>query len=434
MRDEHIQWLREELPTLVEQGVLTAEAAEQLRRHYGAPGERAGRRWALSAFSVFGALLIGAGIISLLAYNWASFPRAVRAALSFAPLLIGQAAGLRVLLRPRPSSAAREGAATFLMLTVGASLALVSQTYHLPGDFGAFTLTWMLLSLPLVYIFRASAPALFYLVGITGWACNRITQHAPADAFWALALAVAPHVYAVARANRFGLAAVFLVEAAAVCLLVFAGFATAWWWKPIPFQVFSWLLGLYYLVDACAYREAPGARQRPLRALGVLGILALAFPLTWRAAIGEAHWLGEPFRVLGGVSGWILTGLAPAAVLALLGWCVARRRWGALLFGAFPIVGLVGNALAHQPGWRAGVFVYFNAYVFVLGLGTLVAGVRARRAGTVNGGLVLLGALIAARFFDLDIGFVLKGVVFILLGIGFLASNLALARRRRRAA
>ena len=84
--------------------------------------------------------------------------------------------------------------------------------------------------------------------------------------------------------------------------------------------------------------------------------------------------------------------------------------------------------------FRSGVLVYFNAYVFVLGLGTLVAGVRARRAGTVNGGLVLLGALIAARFFDLDIGFVLKGVVFILLGIGFLASNLALARRRLRAA
>ena len=57
-------------------------------------------------------------------------------------------------------------------------------------------------------------------------------------------------------------------------------------------------------------------------------------------------------------------------------------------------------------------------------------GLRTRRMGTINAGMLILAAVIVSRFFDADIGFVLRGVAFIILGIGFLVTNLVLMRRQ----
>ena len=65
-----------------------------------------------------------------------------------------------------------------------------------------------------------------------------------------------------------------------------------------------------------------------------------------------------------------------------------------------------------------------------VGVGLLVRGFRARRTGTVNAGLLVVFALILLRFFDEDLGFAVRGVVFVLLGLAFLAVNLVLARRK----
>ena len=72
-----IAWLHAELPSLVDQGVISAEAAESLRRHYGPPDTvgAAGRLGPIVLASV-GALLVGGGLILILAHNWA-VPRAV---------------------------------------------------------------------------------------------------------------------------------------------------------------------------------------------------------------------------------------------------------------------------------------------------------------------------------------------------------------------
>ena len=45
-------------------------------------------------------------------------------------------------------------------------------------------------------------------------------------------------------------------------------------------------------------------------------------------------------------------------------------------------------------------------------------------------GLLVVFALILLRFFDEDLGFAVRGVVFVLLGLAFLAVNLVLARRK----
>jgi dipeptide/tripeptide permease len=47
----------------------------------------------------------------------------------------------------------------------------------------------------------------------------------------------------------------------------------------------------------------------------------------------------------------------------------------------------------------------------------------------MNGGLLITAGMIVARFFDSDLPFLIRGITFIVLGIGFLATNLVLLRR-----
>ena len=170
MKDrKHVAWLYEQLPTLVSEGVLASEAAARLHQRYGVVEAHLGRRWAMMLFSILGATLIGSGLILLLAYNWQELSRPMRALIALAPLLIAQMLAAWVLWSKTESTAWREGVGTFLTLSIGIAIALISQTYHLGGDLGDFLLAWGVLGLPTAYLLRATVPALLYIIDITFW-------------------------------------------------------------------------------------------------------------------------------------------------------------------------------------------------------------------------------------------------------------------------
>ena len=100
--------------------------------------------------------MIGAGDILLVAHNWDFLSRPVRCAIAFVPLVLSQALGVFVLLRRNESAPWRESAAILNVAAIGTAIALVSQTYQIQGDFARFILVWMLLALPIVYLFRTS--------------------------------------------------------------------------------------------------------------------------------------------------------------------------------------------------------------------------------------------------------------------------------------
>jgi hypothetical protein len=73
--------------------------------------------------------------------------------------------------------------------------------------------------------------------------------------------------------------------------------------------------------------------------------------------------------------------------------------------------------------------VAFNLLLFVIGLATLAEGVGRQSLGTVNLGMAVVAILVIVRFFDSEVGFILKGIAFIVVGIGFLVANVVLSRR-----
>ncbi|MEL6845121.1 MAG: DUF2157 domain-containing protein, partial [Bacteroidota bacterium] len=193
MRNEkHIEWLYLQLPKLQQSGVVDEATALRLREHYGPVDPAPAYNLAFIIAGVLGALLIGGGIIMLFAYNWDQFPVTTRAVLSFIPLLVALGIYVYVFLKKRHSTAWVEASAGFLMLMLASTIALVSDVYELQGTADGFLLTWLLLSIPLLYVMNASLPALMYLIGIAGWAIEKDTESSVF--YWLLLAAAIPHL------------------------------------------------------------------------------------------------------------------------------------------------------------------------------------------------------------------------------------------------
>ncbi|MBX7258419.1 MAG: DUF2157 domain-containing protein, partial [Candidatus Hydrogenedentes bacterium] len=75
MNKKAVRWLYAELPALIEEGIVTPETADRLRMRYGNADEESRVPLALVVCSVLGAVLIGLGIILVLAHNWDEMSR-----------------------------------------------------------------------------------------------------------------------------------------------------------------------------------------------------------------------------------------------------------------------------------------------------------------------------------------------------------------------
>ena len=190
-----------DLPELIKAGIISEETANSIQDYYKAKsGSPANRLFVV--FGILGATLVGLGIILIIAHNWDELSRPTKTGIAFLPLLIGQVLCGYALVKKRSNTTWRESAAAFLFFSVGASISLVSQIYHIPGDLSAFMLTWMLLCFPLIYVMRSSIASLLYLAGVTYYACEtNYWSHSSTESYWywGLVLLALPHYYQLYR-------------------------------------------------------------------------------------------------------------------------------------------------------------------------------------------------------------------------------------------
>lgn len=423
-----VRWLHAQLPALVGKGVLTRESAEALRAHFVVeePGHGAG----VIISAVLGATLIGAGIILVLAHNWDELDKTARTAISFAPLAIGIALSAFALRRRAGSAAWCEGAAIFQMLAVATAISLVGQTWHIAGDFFDFLLTWMLLGVPLVYLLRATLPAALFIVGIATWACGIASRsESPLWAWPLLALIVPFHASAV-RENRHGQRANTLSLLLALSLPVLLGCTIEHVARNSWIPAFAGLFASLYLAGVLWF-ENEEHHAHPFRAVGSLGIAVLAIMLSYREIW---RWLDPAHHPMhDSTIAWIVALKFPLLALLLGAFCLKRKCDANPLAAALPIAALGGWLCARTWDAQIGAALFFNAFALALGIVTLIRGVRRTRIGSANAGLLVIAALVLARFFDSDFSFVARGVAFIAIGIGFLLANLFLFKRKKRA-
>ncbi len=426
MKSSHLKWLYRELPDLISRGILPEESASRLREHYGPVGdEDSRRRLALLIFGVFGAALIGTGILLLVAHNWDELSRPTRAAVAIGLLLFAQALTGWVVWRQPESIVLREAVSTFLFTAVGTCIALISQTYNIPGDLDRFLLVWMLLMLPVILLLRVRIPAAFYLGGITWWSFAAEDGWRPF--FWLLVALLLPLLVkpSAGRTTRF-LNGVLLWTAAPA--LALSGFAM------IPVLETPWIV---YLVTLLAALYAVGlqtlsgeAYRSPFVVVGLSGVALCSLFLTFE---GLWQWQYREYNLESAAIALSVFGLALTVFALWTGYRMVRRgEWAPALVCVSPLVAGTAYLLVGTATGIVGALV-FNIYFFALGLLMLIGGLREGALSSANVGLLMLTALFVARFFDVDVSLLVRGFAFIGIGLAFLFMNSRLLSRKKEA-
>lgn len=419
-----IKWLYRQLPELVSQGVLTQEGADRLKQYYGPVEAKTPAKTLLTAFGVIGAVLVGLGVILILAHNWSSLTRVNRLIIAIGLLIAAQALTGTALFFKRNGDGWREAAAVLHMLMLGASMALVSQTYHLTDDTDAFLLVWMLLSLPLIYLAGSNGVCLLYLTGITAWT---FTSHIALEKqlVWALLLLALPYLRRQLRQNPRANATRLLTWTLNICFYFCFAAAFGPYIDKYGMLIYSCLFSINYMLSL-QFQSSSDPRRLPLKIISLAGGAGLTFMLTagslWRGLIDAGH-PGMAEIIL--VTSLLL--LAAAGNILLL-----RQQAGKILtLSLSPLI--VSAAYLLQAIDQSGVSsaVLMNGYLFALSIGIVIFGIRSHGIALANIGMLLLAAVIIARFLDSGFSFIIRGMVFVLLGAGFLITNLVMTRRGR---
>lgn len=434
MNTSHQRWLLEQLPQWEREGILTADGARTLRERNAVDDSQPGT--AQIVMGALGALLIGSGLIAVIGYNWDDFSRPVRLLFAFLPLLLTQFFSFRVLVRSATTAAwVRETAALLQALATGACIALVSQIYNLGGEWPDFLFWWFMLSLPLVWVLRSQAVAIFYLIAIALWS---VDQAGPGKPWFdspliypLLLLGLLPcwpgwkmqaspslslrFVMTISAAFGFGSAAVF---ASHTGIRFFSDNA----------QCFLWLWTLTAAALALFPLSQNGIeeplRRKPQVELGALWLLGYGVVATFHDVSddilrGALHALQLP---------WCWGLLTVLAVFVLL--AVVRKRWAVLSIASVALLPLIACPFVQNTDKNYGTLLSWLATLHLTAIGiTLIVLEFAGKKGAPRLGASLLSVLIIARMADSHFSLLAKGVAFIAVGVAFLAFNILMSRQ-----
>jgi len=435
-----LDWLYKQLPGLVDNGIISDDQAVRIKEHFGPCTAINKKQTALVLFSVIGATLIGLGIVLLFAHNWKMLSRPTRAVIAFLPLITSAIFVLRYVKKGIDSLSWREGLGIFWATSVIIVLALIGQTYNNSGDFESFLLITMILTAPIIYILSATLPLLIYCIGITTYACYAQNSGGHALFFWILFGAIIPYCLSLYKKNRYSQRATFTSWILCYCLTIATGVSLE---KVLPglwIIIYPSLFVIFYLVGGLWFYDAPSWWQKPFHTFGILAISFFTWLLTFTWPWGEVgfHYYrsGLRFHVPAAIIDYILAVGLPITALLLLRYSVQQNKKALFHFSVIPVIFIAGYVLVNLGGYimLLGMVSILNMYVLFLSLKTIQSGIKKLELGTLNAGMLFLALLIISRFFDIDMSFVIRGIIFIILGIAFLVANTTLIKRKGGAA
>jgi uncharacterized membrane protein len=420
--------LLKDLDELLSQGVITPDVAERIKKHYEKPASGVSRM--VIAFGIIGALLVGMGVVLILAHNWDIFPKAVKLLFGLGPLALCQVLVGVLLYRNSQSTAWREAAAVLLIFSVATAIAIVTQTYNIStGEIDNFLLTWMIVSIPVAYLIRSHIASLLCWICITWYGFLvgfGISDTSAPLTYWALALACLPYYVMLVRRTPDANAAGIHAWVIALSFTMMLG-ATNFESEDILIPAYATLFSCFMLIG-----QLPAFANRKLLSNGwlVVGsgamiclLLFLTFEWPDFSGHGLEWWLSPEFTI------WI--GLFAAASYLLhevanhIGYSnILSKSYTFIVFIPLMFIGMYSEGSA---------MIVTNILILALGVYTIREGALANRLWQMNYGMLILSVLIMCRFFDSDIPFVFRGLLFIAIGAGFFATNYYMMRKRKAA-
>jgi len=414
-----------ELTELVRNDIISDEVSKNIQKYY--EGKQAATPNKLFVvFGVIGAALIGIGILLILAHNWDDFSRSIKTIIAFVPLLIGQLCVGYALLKKKGRTW-KEASGTFLFFGIGISMALVSQVYNIPGDFGTFLLTWIVLSLPLIYLLKSNSLALLHVVFLTYYSCEYgygFRDYNPSPwLYFPLVLAVLPFYLNLLKqySTKNMVAILHWILPLSSVIVMGAFIKTEWEFLPLIYII---LFGLIYNIGSSSVLKQERLRRNGYLVLGSLGTVILLLVMSFKDV-----WKELSFEVLMDTQEFYIVLALFVTVLSVMVYSINKSKEGHLnlfkyVFIAFTILFFIGIT---SPGIAT---IGVNVLVFALGIIAIKKGADGHHFGILNYGLLIITTLIICRFFDTDLSFVVRGLLFVVIGVGFFLANYIMLKQK----
>ncbi len=427
-----IRWIHGEIAAWEQAGLVSPEQAGRLRERYPEPPAS---NIGMILFASLGAVIVGLGVILLLAHNWQAIPRGGKLALILGSLLAAHGAGMWQIRAGRRGLG--EGLNLLGTMLFGAGIWLIAQIYHIdehyPNAFlfwslGAMGLAWALPSVPQAALACVLIPV---WCGVEGFDFSRGMHAGPLIlAGWVATLA-------------FRLRSAFLLTVAIPAFflsLLFVLFNL-----PCPAHahgglIFSVLLNFGVALIAATYLwPRGGGFEAAPTILGFYGrflALGLIYLLTFPHFADDvlpSAWNQAAFSVK--LYTVVFAALAAALWLKV---AVAGRRgqteappgdeWLFPLAAAWAALHLFLPVI-HADEWLTAL--PFNLILLALIVALMTRGCRQGLRGPTAVGSILLVLLMLARYFDLFESLWMRGLVFIGVGVALFVQGLIYRRVRR---
>jgi hypothetical protein len=231
-----------------------------------------------------------------------------------------------------------------------------------------------------------------------------------------------------------GLAIVLAVVAA-----VGLGYAADFTRAHLATVAFAGFFAATYICGIEFFPASNSGRPHLLALLGGIAIGVMTIVLTFEEMWHHQDTLSWPIDLSHGISVAIQLSF-PIAAVGLAVWSFVRRSMQfSVLAAALPVVAAVGwfltSSCSRPDGWSHTpcdfwVAIALDVYALGLGVELIARGLRANSTARTNFGLLVIAALGISRFFDSDLSFVTRAIGFIVIGVGFLLTNLVLFKKR----
>lgn len=96
-----------------------------------------------------------------------------------------------------------------------------------------------------------------------------------------------------------------------------------------------------------------------------------------------------------------------------------------IVFIMFTVLFFIGTSNSIIPT------IAINCIIFALGLITVKIGTDKFHFGILNYGLLIITALVVCRFFDTDMSYVIRGLLFVSVGAGFFITNYVMLKKQK---
>ncbi|MGF1541395.1 MAG: DUF2157 domain-containing protein [Pleurocapsa sp.] len=439
--------LRQEIQQWESEGLIDRQIYEQLVIRYRLEelDSMARDRFVLIVIGL-GFIIIGLGLITLVAANWQVWSRPIKVFILLSFFIVSNSAGFSLWQSPKHSQA-KLGQGLLLLgaLSIGANIGLMSQMFHQTGSSYLLYLVWSLAVLLMAYGLRLTSLGILAIIlmaiaygwgviNILGWGREIFGQELQQMPLIVSSLFISLAYYCRSR-WLFGLTIILTSFALAINLGQYANISDS------IFQSFA-TASLAVLIPACfwTYRdnllfpsiELPHKFESFSRKFAIFYLCLVLYVGSFNAIWHSSNY---PQNIDGSLEN-ISFLIAPLifSLFSIWAWWKSGQRsdenfpWrlerDSAAIGLFLAIigGLIGvNTYysLHETGT-----IIFNLMLFCLGIGLIRQSVNMGQRLSFWSGILLLSLQLLSRMFEYSTGLIFKAIVLFVCGLAIILAGL----------